>query len=69
MHRNTGGGDVPPTPRLGGGALESTDTRVSANAFTININSINGNTTINEDFSSKRLNLIMTNQCQNFLHS
>ena len=35
----------------GMGTLEGTVTRVPANAFIININSINGNTSIKADFS------------------
>ena len=42
MHRNTGGRACPHNPW--GKALEGTVTGISANAFTININSTNENT-------------------------
>ena len=42
----------------GGRALESTVTKVPANAFTINSNSTNGNTSFKADFSYKKLILI-----------
>ena len=47
---NAVGEDVPPKPFGGVGALIGTVTRVRANAFTININSTNGNTSIKADF-------------------
>ena len=49
--KNTVGGDVPQKPLNGVGALEGTAIRVPANAFTINVNSTNGNTSIKTAFS------------------
>ena len=51
---------------VGGGGLKGTVTRVLANAFTININSTNGNTrtSIKSDLYWKRLNLT---RIKNFL--
>ena len=43
-NKSTVGGDVPPKPFGGVGALIGTVTRVPANAFTINFNSTNDNT-------------------------
>ena len=40
------------------GALESTVNMVPAKAYTININSTNGNSSIKADFSRKKLNSI-----------
>ena len=52
MHRNTGRRPVLPQPLSGvKTALEGTVTRVSANAFRININFTNGNTSIKAEFS------------------
>ena len=56
MHRNTRGLDVP-QPLGGVGAIEGNVTQVHVNAFTININSINGNTLIKADFLWKKQNL------------
>ena len=49
IHRNTGGRDCPNNPW--GKALESTVTRIPANAFTVNINSTNANTLRKANFS------------------
>ena len=60
VHKNTGGGNVPPKHLGGvwGGGTRRHRHYSSANAFTIDINSTNGNTSIKADVSKEKLNLI-----------